>query len=134
MSQDYPEFTSALTPDGQQWVLVANFSEQARADAQNFAVDKTLSVLRKRIDELGVNEPIVQRQGADRISVDLPGVKDTARAKQIIGGTATLEFHLQDVQHDAGQAKETGLYRQALLCILILSRARRKQCRGIITR
>jgi preprotein translocase subunit SecD len=109
LSQDYPEFTRTLTPDGQQWVIMANLSEQARADAQNFAVDKTLSVLRKRIDELGVNEPIVQRQGADRISVDLPGVQDTARAKQIIGGTATLEFHLQDVQHDAEQAKETGL-------------------------
>ena len=109
LSDDYPEFTRSLTPDGQQWVITANLSEQARADAQNFAVDKTLSVLRKRIDELGVNEPIVQRQGADRISVDLPGVQDTARAKQIIGGTATLEFHLQDVQHDAGQAKETGL-------------------------
>ncbi len=109
LSQDYPEFTRTLTPDGQQWVIMANLSEQARADAQNFAVDKTLSVLRKRIDELGVNEPIVQRQGVDRISVDLPGIQDTARAKQIIGGTATLEFHLQDVQHDAEQAKETGL-------------------------
>lgn len=109
LSQDYPEFTCSLTTDGQQSVITAALSTQARADAQNFAVDKTLSVLRKRIDELGVSEPIVQRQGADRISVDLPGVQDTARAKQIIGGTATLEFHLQDVQHDAGQAKETGL-------------------------
>ncbi|MCD6045452.1 MAG: secD [Gammaproteobacteria bacterium] len=109
LSQDYPEFTQSLTPDGPQWLVQANLSEQARADAQNFAVDKTISVLRKRIDELGVNEPIVQRQGADRISVDLPGVQDTARAKQIIGGTATLEFHLQDVQHDAAQAKESGL-------------------------
>lgn len=109
LSQEYPEFTRTLTPDGQQWLVQASLSEQARADAQNFAVDKTISVLRKRIDELGVNEPIVQRQGADRISVDLPGVQDTARAKQIIGGTATLEFHLQDVQHDAGQAQQSGL-------------------------
>ncbi len=109
LATDYPEFTQTVTSNGGQWIVLANLSAQARADAQNFAVDKTISVLRKRIDELGVNEPIVQRQGADRISVDLPGVQDTARAKQIIGGTATLEFHLEDTQHDAAQAKDSGL-------------------------
>jgi preprotein translocase subunit SecD len=109
LSQDYPEFTKTLTNNNGQWIVLANLSEQAKADAQNFAVDKTLSVLRKRIDELGVNEPIVQRQGADRISVDLPGVQDTARAKRILGGTATLEFHLQDANHDAVQAQASGI-------------------------
>lgn len=108
LETDYPEFTRTVKADGQQWLVTANLSTNARIEAQNFAVDKTLSVLRKRIDELGVSEPIVQRQGADRISVDLPGVQDTARAKQIIGGTATLEFHLQDTLHDAAQAEASG--------------------------
>lgn len=109
LETDYPEFSRTVTADGQQWLVTANLSASARAEAQNFAVEKTLSVLRKRIDELGVNEPIVQRQGTDRISVDLPGVQDTARAKQIIGGTATLEFHLQDTLHDAAQAQASGV-------------------------
>ena len=108
LETDYPEFTRTITANGTQWLVMASLSQSARVEAQNFAVDKTLSVLRKRIDELGVSEPIVQRQGADRISVDLPGVQDTARAKQIIGGTATLEFHLQDVLHDATQAETSG--------------------------
>ncbi len=109
LQADYPEFSRDVVQQGSQWLVTASLSDSARLSAQNFAVDKTLSVLRKRVDELGVNEPIVQRQGADRISVDLPGVQDTVRAKQIIGGTATLEFHLQDTIHDANQAQTTGI-------------------------
>lgn len=58
------------------------------------AVEQNITILRKRVNELGVAEPIVQRQGADRIVVELPGIQDTARAKEILGATATLEFRL----------------------------------------
>ncbi len=105
LSQTYPELTRTISPEGDNWVIQLKLSPSAKADAENFAVEKTLSVLRKRIDELGVSEPVVQRQGADRISVDLPGIQDTARAQQILGGTATLEFHLQDTEHDAVEAQ-----------------------------
>lgn len=64
------------------------------AAAHDTAIEQNLSILRKRVEELGVSEPTIQRQGADRIVVELPGVQDTARAKEILGATATLEFRL----------------------------------------
>lgn len=84
--------------------LFAQISATALLEAQNNAIDQTMTILSNRINELGVAEPIVQRQGLDRIAVDLPGVQDTARAKQVLGGTATVEFHLVDVIHDANSA------------------------------
>jgi len=71
-------------------------------------IDQTMSILRNRVNELGVGEAVVQQQGATRVAVDLPGIQDAARAKQILGGTATLEFHLVDSEHDPIIAKQTG--------------------------
>ena len=64
------------------------------SSARDMAIEQNLSILRKRVEELGVSEPTIQRQGADRIVVVLPGVQDTARAKELLGATATLEFRL----------------------------------------
>ena len=64
------------------------------------AVEQTITILRHRVNELGVAEPIVQQQGIDRIAVDLPGIQDTARAKQILGGTASIELRLVDTDDD----------------------------------
>lgn len=69
-------------------------SATALAASRDAAIEQNLSILRKRVEELGVSEPTIQRQGADRIVVELPGVQDTARAKEILGATATLEFRL----------------------------------------
>lgn len=74
--------------------IVFTQSAQALANARDAAIEQNLSILRKRVEELGVSEPTIQRQGADRIVVELPGVQDTARAKEILGATATLEFRL----------------------------------------
>jgi len=63
-----------------------------------------MSTLRRRVNELGVSEAIVQQQGRDRISVDLPGIQDAVQAKDILGKTATLEFHLVDNEHDVSEA------------------------------
>jgi len=71
-------------------------------------IEQTMSILRNRVNELGVGEAVVQQQGATRVAVDLPGIQDAARAKQILGGTATLEFHLVDHEHNAEIAKRTG--------------------------
>ena len=71
-------------------------------------IEQTMSILRKRVNELGVGEAVVQQQGATRIAVDLPGIQDAARAKQILGGTATLQFHLVDAENDPKIAKQTG--------------------------
>jgi preprotein translocase subunit SecD len=73
----------------------AALSEAAISDIESYALNQNLVTLRNRVNELGVSEPIVQRQGADRIIVQLPGVQDTAEAKRIIGRTANLEFRLE---------------------------------------
>lgn len=69
-------------------------SDQGLTEARDKAIEQNLSILRKRVEELGVSEPTIQRQGADRIVVELPGIQDTARAKELLGATATLEFRL----------------------------------------
>lgn len=71
-------------------------------------IEQTMSILRNRVNELGVGEAVVQQQGATRIDVSLPGIQDAARAKQILGGTATLQFYLVDQENDAQVAKQTG--------------------------
>jgi preprotein translocase subunit SecD len=73
-------------------------------ERQDYAIQQNLSTLRNRVNELGVSEPIVQRQGLDRIAVQLPGVQNSAEVKDILGKVATLEFRLVDVQNDVGDA------------------------------
>ncbi len=74
--------------------LYMTFSEQALIENRKNAVEQNIVTLRNRVNELGVSEPVIQRQGDDRIVVQLPGVQDTARAKEILGATATLEFRM----------------------------------------
>ena len=75
--------------------LILNISETATSDIENNAIKQNLTSLRNRVNELGVSEPLVSRQGKNRIVVELPGVQDTAEAKRIIGKTANLEFRLE---------------------------------------
>ncbi|BFM11124.1 protein translocase subunit SecD [Simiduia litorea] len=77
------------------FAVTATFSEAAIREIENYAVSQNLTTLRNRVNELGVSEPIVQRQGRNRIVVELPGVQDTAEAKRVIGKTANLEFRLE---------------------------------------
>ncbi|MDC0609111.1 protein translocase subunit SecD [Vibrio sp.] len=84
--------------------LVASFTETRLQEIRNYAVEQNITILRNRVNELGVAEPLVQRQGASRIVVELPGVQDTARAKEILGATATLEFREVDTSVDASAA------------------------------
>lgn len=75
-------------------------------ERQNFAIQQNIITLRNRVNELGVAEPIVQRQGLNRIVVQLPGVQDPSQAERILGATATLEFRLVDTENDAFRARE----------------------------
>src|SRR5215469_10316473 len=77
-------------------------------ERQDYAIQQNITTLRNRVNELGVSEPIVQRQGLDRINVQLPGVQDSAEVKDILGRVATLEFRLNDTQNDAFEAARTG--------------------------
>jgi preprotein translocase subunit SecD len=85
--------------DAEPLLLVA-LTPAARATVQDNALKQNITTLKNRINELGVTEPVVQQQGTDRVVVELPGIQDTARAKNIIGRTATLESRLVDVSPD----------------------------------
>ncbi len=93
--------------DGANNALSAIFTDERLRDARTYAVQQNITILRNRVNQLGVAEPLVQRQGADRIVVELPGIQDTARAKEILGATATLEFRLVNTTVDPS-ALETG--------------------------
>ncbi|MBF2758796.1 MAG: protein translocase subunit SecD [Ectothiorhodospiraceae bacterium AqS1] len=86
------DVTSASSAD--EPALEVLLGEDARREIESFAVQQNITTLRNRVNELGVAEPVIQRQGGDRIVVQLPGVQDTVRAKEILGATATLEFRM----------------------------------------
>jgi len=88
--------------------LSLEMSSDALSDAQSRALKQNITTLRNRVNELGVAEPIIQQQGSNRIVVQLPGVQDTARAKEILGAVATLEFRLVDEKNDLQAAVQSG--------------------------
>ncbi|MDS4028975.1 MAG: protein translocase subunit SecD, partial [Candidatus Contendobacter sp.] len=88
--------------------LRLTLGEREIKEKRDFALQQNITTLRNRVNELGVAEPIIQQQGSDRIVVQLPGVQDTARAKEILGATATLEFRLADEENDWNQAATAG--------------------------
>ncbi|MBA2652493.1 MAG: protein translocase subunit SecD [Tatlockia sp.] len=88
--------------------ISANLSPTELNSIRQNTIEQTMTILRNRVNELGIGEAVVQQQGATRVGVDLPGIQDAARAKQILGGTATLQFYLVDQEHDAQVAKQTG--------------------------
>jgi preprotein translocase subunit SecD len=83
-------------------------TEVLLTERRDFAIDQNVLTLRNRVNELGVAEPVVQRQGLDRIVVELPGVQDPARAKELLGGTATLEYRPTDEENDPLEADRRG--------------------------
>ncbi len=85
-------------------ILLANISEAEQKEIKKFALAQNMTTLRNRVNEIGVAEPVIQQQGDSRIVVQLPGVQDTTRAKEILGTTATLEYRLVDVEHDVQKA------------------------------
>ncbi|MEE9351558.1 MAG: protein translocase subunit SecD [Thiotrichaceae bacterium] len=88
--------------------LVATMKESTIREKKRFALKQNITTLRNRVNELGVSEPIIQQQGLERIIVQLPGIQDTARAKEILGATATLEYHKVDTEHSALDAQNSG--------------------------
>lgn len=85
-------------------VLRAVFSEAKLQEIRENAVKQNITIIRNRVNQLGVAEPLVQKQGAERIVVQLPGIQDTARAKEILNATATLEFRMVDQKNDIRDA------------------------------
>ncbi|WP_075202593.1 protein translocase subunit SecD [Vibrio mexicanus] len=104
LESKHPDMTFVDSDSNGRFALTASFREERLQEIRNYAVNQNITILRNRVNELGVAEPLVQRQGASRIVVELPGVQDTARAKEILGATATLEFREVDDKADLSAA------------------------------
>jgi len=104
LGDNQPDLDLLQTQDGADFKIVATLKPAAQKRIQDFAIKQNITTLHNRINELGVAEPVIQQQGADRIVVQLPGVQDTAKAKDILGRTATLEIRMVD---DEGSANPT---------------------------
>lgn len=105
---EFPELQFSSGGDATAPTLIARVTEDESKRLVDFAVKQNLTTLRNRVNQLGVAEPIVQRQGLDRIVVELPGVQDTTRVKDLLGATATLEYRAVDTQGDANAAASSG--------------------------
>ncbi|WP_280190066.1 protein translocase subunit SecD [Delftia sp. PS-11] len=105
ISDQFPDLASAAEPDGSGFKLRATIKPEALRKVQEQALKQNIVTLHNRINELGVAEPVIQQQGLDRIVVQLPGVQDTAKAKDILGRTATLEVRLVDESSEARGAE-----------------------------
>ncbi|MEQ1636352.1 MAG: protein translocase subunit SecD [Methylococcales bacterium] len=102
LAKDFRSLTALKSAEP--YVLLLALSEAEQREIKRFAISQNMTTLRNRVNELGVAEPIIQQQGENRIVVQLPGVQDTAKAKEILGTTATLEYRLVDTEHDVQKA------------------------------
>ena len=107
LTDQFPDLAVTTAPDGAEVRLTATIKPEAARRVQDQALKQNITTLHNRINELGVSEPVIQQQGIDRIVVQLPGVQDTAKAKDILGRTATLEVRLVDESAEA-RAAEAG--------------------------
>ena len=96
LAEALPVLTQVRRDDGQDQLIVATLKPEALKNEQDLAIKQNIVTLGRRVNQLGVAEPVIQQQGADRIVVQLPGVQDTSKAKDILGRTATLEVRLVD--------------------------------------
>jgi len=108
LEKDYPDLRVDTEDRGGDYFMLARLDENEKRETRKLALKQNITTLRNRVNELGVAEPVIQQQGDSRIVVQLPGVQDTVRAKEILGATATLEFRLTDETHDAEEAARTG--------------------------
>lgn len=111
--EEYPQLLRESSERGDEFILVAIVGEEQRKEIEDYAVQQNLTTLRNRVNELGVAEPLVQRQGRNRIVVELPGIQDTAEAKRILGKTANLEFRLEARPDAAHGEREQFEFRDA---------------------
>ena len=107
IQDQFADLQSVDAPDGAEFKLTASIKPEAARRVQDQALKQNITTLHNRINELGVAEPVIQQQGLDRIVVQLPGVQDTAKAKDILGRTATLEVRMVDESSEA-RAAESG--------------------------
>jgi preprotein translocase subunit SecD len=108
LSAQFVDLQTQEAADGSEFRLTASIKPEAARKVQEQALKQNITTLHNRINELGVAEPVIQQQGLDRIVVQLPGVQDTAKAKDILGRTATLEVRMVDESTEARAAEQAG--------------------------
>jgi preprotein translocase subunit SecD len=113
IAKNHPELVLDRVDEEDSWNLYAAMAEATRKELADYAVSQNLTTLRNRVNELGVSEPLVQRQGQNRIVVELAGIQDTAEAKRILGKVANLEFRLVANMNAAPSEKQRFEYRSA---------------------
>jgi preprotein translocase subunit SecD len=106
LTRQYPELQAQSVDRGEPNTIDLRMTDKHVLDTRRFAIEQNLTTLRNRVNELGVAEPVIQQQGEEQIVVQLPGVQDTAQAKDILGATATLEFRMVDTEHDLASAEQ----------------------------
>ncbi|KDE40392.1 Protein-export membrane protein SecD [Nitrincola lacisaponensis] len=111
LRRDYQEFAFESAQQDDAWFLHVTLNEQSVREIEDYAIQQNLTTLRNRVNELGVAEPLVQRQGRNRIVVQLPGIQDAAAAKRVIGQTANLEFRLEAMSDASRAATEVFQFR-----------------------
>jgi preprotein translocase subunit SecD len=111
LRRDFQEFAFETAQQDEAWFLYVTLNEQTVRDIEDYAIQQNLTTLRNRVNELGVAEPLVQRQGRNRIVVQLPGIQDAAAAKRVIGQTANLEFRLEALSDASRAATEVFEFR-----------------------
>jgi preprotein translocase subunit SecD len=107
IQEQFADLQMTASPDGAEFKLMATINPVASRRVQEQAIKQNITTLHNRINELGVAEPVIQQQGTDRIVVQLPGVQDTAKAKDILGRTATLEIRMVDESAEARSAENS---------------------------
>ncbi|MCK0106285.1 protein translocase subunit SecD [Marinobacter sp. S0848L] len=107
----YNEFLLDESTEGGEFLLTLTLSDAEIQGIKEYALEQNLTTIRNRVNELGVAEPLVQRQGSDRIIVELPGVQDTAQAKRVLGATANLEFRMEARQDASSSETEQFSFR-----------------------
>lgn len=110
LQKNYPSYRYAVQfIEAGGWKLVVGLTPAAMTQFEIKTMKQTITILRNRVNAIGVSEPVVQQQGKNYISIDLPGIQDSARAKKIIGAAATVQMRLQDLTNNAITAKQTGV-------------------------
>ncbi|MBI3069469.1 MAG: protein translocase subunit SecD [Betaproteobacteria bacterium] len=109
IGRNMPDLELRTRDDANEFRIIGTLKLEAQMRTQEFALQQNITTLRNRVNELGVAEPIIQQQGADRVVVQLPGVQDTAKAKDILGRTATLEVRMVDEERSDAAALQAAV-------------------------
>ncbi len=104
VSDEFRDLDVTAKDDGDSFLVVAKLGESIQQEVSKFALEQNITTLRNRVNALGVAEPVIQQQGQRRIVVQLPGVQDPARIKDLLSATATLEYRLEDTEHNIEDA------------------------------